>query len=110
MGEQSETQSWEYGERIDVTFQASAGTFQELVENVETTLSLTTYDHPTLLQQIPVNVRTSNAAVRGETDLDKLSETTRVVIPLCLSITEGFKDRIGLENLIFDYTETIFGR
>ena len=89
------------------TFQVIASTLQELVEDMETPLSLTTYNDSALLQEVPVNSRTSDATVRRKADLDKLSETTGIVIPLRLSVTERFENRVSLEDLIFNDPETV---
>ena len=76
---------------------------------METPFRFASDNHPTLLKKIPVNVRTSDATVWREADTDELSETTRIVIPLCLRVTECLKDRIGLQDLPLEKAETAFG-
>jgi hypothetical protein len=66
---------------------------------MEAPFRLTANDHPTLLQQIPIDVGAGDAAVRGKSNADKLAESTRVVVPLRLGVPERFQDRVGLEDL-----------
>ena len=47
------------------------------------------------------NIARSDTTLLGEVDSDELSETRRVVVSDSLGITEGFQDRIGLDNLVF---------
>ena len=91
-----------------VTFETSAA-LHELIEHVETTFGLASHNHPTLLKQVPVNVSTGDAAIRRETDANEFAKTTRVVIPLSLCVPESLKDRICLQNLTFQKTETTLG-
>lgn len=75
---------------------------------METTFRFASHDHSALLQQVPVNVRTSNAAVGREADADELAKPTGVVVPLSLSISKGLEDRIRLEDLSLEETKTAF--
>ena len=76
------------------TFQTTA-TFHELVEYMETPLSFAAHDDSAFLEQVPVNVRAGNAAVWREANPDELSESTGVVVALCLRVTKGLKDWIS---------------
>lgn len=68
-------------------------------------LRLTPNHNPTLLQQIPIDIRARDAPVRRETDPHELSEPTRIIIPLRLRVAERFKNGIRLENLSFEKPE-----
>lgn len=73
-----------------------------MVEHVKAPLSLAPRSHPTLLQQIPIDVRAGDAPITRERDADELAETGRVVVALSLRVTERFEDRIRLEDLAFE--------
>ena len=77
------------------TFQATS-TLQQLIEYMEATLSFASDDYSAFLKQIPVDIRTGDATVWCKADANELSETTRVVVSLCLSVSEGFQDRVCL--------------
>ena len=76
---------------------------------MEAALSFTANDHPALLEKVPIDVSTRYTTVWRKADADELSETTRIVIPLCLRVTECLKDRIGLQDLPLEKAETAFG-
>ena len=77
------------------TFQATSA-LQQLVEYMEATLSFAPNDYSAFLKQIPVDIRTGDATIRCKADANELAETTRVVVPLCLSVSERFQDRVCL--------------
>lgn len=91
-----------------VTFQATTA-LHELVEDVEAAFRFAADYHPTLLEEIPVNVGTCDTAIWRETDADELSESTGVVVPLRLRITERFEDGIGLQDLSLKKTKAALG-
>lgn len=76
---------------------------------METPLGLVPHDHPTLLEQIPIDICTCYAPVRGECDPHELSESTRVVVSLSLRVTKRLQDRIRLEDLPLKKTKAAFG-
>ena len=76
---------------------------------MEAALSFITEDHSTLLEQVPVNVGPCDATVRRKHDANELSETTRVVVSLCLSIPKCFQDGIGLEDLTLQESQAPLG-
>jgi hypothetical protein len=61
---------------------------------------------PTFLQQVPVDVRTRYRSSGRKEDPDKLAESTRVVVPHGLCISECLKDGVGLQDLPFEQTQT----
>jgi hypothetical protein len=71
---------------------------------MEAALRLAPKHDPALLEQIPVDIRASNAPVRRECDPDKLAEPTRVVVALRLRVPKRFQDWIGLEDLALEKT------
>jgi hypothetical protein len=76
---------------------------------VKVALRSTANYYSALLQQIPVNVRPRYTSVERKTNPDKLPESTRVVVPLSLRITECLKDRICLENLSLEQAQATLG-
>jgi hypothetical protein len=52
-----------------------------------------------LLEKVPVNVRARDAPIWGKADAYELAKPTRVIISLCLRITERFENGVGLKNL-----------
>jgi hypothetical protein len=80
------------------TLQIAAADHQ-LVKYMKATLSLAANDDATLLQKIPVNVGSGDAAIGGESDADELAEATRVVVALGLGIAKSFEDGVGLQYL-----------
>jgi len=87
------------------TFQCSTGLHQ-LVEYVEIAFRFTPHHNSTLLKQIPVDIRASNASIGREADANELPKSTGVVVSLGLSIAESFQDWVGLENLAFQKTKS----
>jgi len=71
---------------------------------METSFRLAPHHNSTLLQQIPIDIRASDATVGCKANPHKLAEPTRIVVPLGLRIAECLKNRIGLENLALEKT------
>merc|ERR1712180_60902 len=65
------------------------------------TLHLGLRDDTSFLQQVVLNISTSQLAIRLEVNTDEFTKARRVVIPGCLGITKGFQYRVGGDNLIF---------
>lgn len=81
-----------------LTFQRPS-THHELIEYMETSFGFAPHNNSALLEQIPVDVRSCNAAIRCETDSNKLSKSAGVIVALGLCIAKRFKDRVSLEYL-----------
>ena len=75
---------------------------QHLIKHMKAPLRLAPPNNPTLLEQIPVDVRARDRAVRRERDADELAEARRVVVALRLGIAECFEDGVRLEDLAFE--------
>jgi hypothetical protein len=73
----------------------------ELVEDMVATLQGHLRNDTSLLQQIGLDISTSQLSGRSEMDTDELTETGRVVITGCLGVSERLKDGIGLDDLVF---------
>jgi hypothetical protein len=69
---------------------------------VKIPLYLGPHDDSALLEEVPINIRTGDASIGCKANPYKLAETTRVVILGGLGITEGFKDRIRLKDLLLE--------
>lgn len=80
----------------------TAATFHQLVEYMEAPLCFAADYDSALLQQVPIDVSSRNAAIGGKADSDELSEATRVVVPLGLCITKRLEDWIGLQDLALE--------
>jgi hypothetical protein len=76
---------------------------------MKTPLRLTSNNNPALLQQIPIDIGSCNAPIGRKANPHKLSEPTRVIIPLRLRIPKCLEDGIGLENLALKKAEAAFG-
>lgn len=63
---------------------------QQLVEHMKIPFTSRSSCDPTLLQQIPINVCSSNSTCWGKEYSNKFSESTRVVISHCLGISKSF--------------------
>ena len=68
-------------------------------------LRLASHHHSALLQEIPVDIRTRDTAIRGERYADELPKPTGVVIPLRLCVAKRLEDRVSLQNLALKQTE-----
>ena len=91
-----------------ITFEATAA-LHELVEYMKTPFGFAADDHPTLLEQIPINVCTRDTAIWREADTNELSETTGIVVALRLRVTKRLEDGVRLEDLPLKETQTAFG-
>lgn len=76
---------------------------------METPLCFASYNDPTLLKQVPIDVCAGDAAIGREANTDKLAETTGVVVSLRLSIAECLEDGICLQDLSLEQTKTALG-
>lgn len=105
------------------------GTSKQLKEDVEVALVLAPSRHPRLLEQVVVDVGSSNGSNGIEEDPDELAlytaraltscragvgtpqthETRRVVVLDGLSVSKRFQDGVGLEDLSFELTELLPG-
>ena len=92
-----------------LTFKLPAPTSHKLVEDVKAPFGLAPDDHPTLLEQIPINVCTRDTAIWREADTNELSETTGIVVALRLRVTKRLEDGVRLEDLPLKETQTAFG-
>lgn len=90
-----------------LTFQCLT-TREQLIKHMEISLRFAPHYNSTLLQEIPINVCTSNAAVWSKGNTDKLSKTTGVIVTLRLSISESLQNRVGLQDLAFKEAEATF--
>jgi len=81
----------------------------ELVENVEGTLVLTTVDNTRLLEEVRDDRGTRDSSVLIEGNLNELTETGRVVVLGGLSVTKSLEERIGLEELLLELTLSTLG-
>jgi hypothetical protein len=77
---------------------------------MEAPLSLAPEDDPALLEEIPIDVSTGDAAVWRECNSDKFSESTGVVVALRLCVAECLQYWIRLEYLTLQKTEPTSGR
>jgi len=73
----------------------------ELVEDVEVTLVGALEDHTRLLEQVDQGVGTSNLTTGVELQFNEFTETGRVVVLGGLGVTEGLKDGVELQQLLF---------
>lgn len=77
---------------------------QQLVEDVEVTLARSLVGDTGLLQQVGSDRGSRNAGVVSKVDRDELSKTGRVIVLGRLGVTEGLKQRIGLDQLLLKET------
>uniref|UniRef100_A0A2M4DMR2 Uncharacterized protein n=1 Tax=Anopheles darlingi TaxID=43151 RepID=A0A2M4DMR2_ANODA len=82
-------------------FQSLDGARHELVEDVVRALQRLLRDDTSLLQQVGLNIGTSQLTASGEVDTDELTETRRVIVTDGLGVTEGLKYGVSLDDLIF---------
>mmetsp|Transcript_19568 Transcript_19568/g.29160 ORF Transcript_19568/g.29160 Transcript_19568/m.29160 type:complete len:204 (-) Transcript_19568:670-1281(-) len=81
-------------------------TCQQLVENVECALVLTTGDHTRFFQQVDAHRRTRQKTTSVELEFDEFTETRRVVVTHCFGITESLQYRIQLDQLFLKFANT----
>lgn len=77
---------------------------QDLVENVEVTLTGTTVADTGLLEQVVLNAGTRNLSLLRKGDLDELSEAGRVIVLAGAGVTNGLEERIGIEETVVQRT------
>jgi len=78
------------------------GTSQELVEDVEVTLSLSLVNDSGLLEQVNLKAGSRNETRSVELKSDEFTETRRVVVLVRLGVTKGFEHGIELDQLVFE--------
>ena len=71
------------------------------VEDVVRPLTGWLVGHTRFLKQVNLNISTSHLSHVVEPDSDELSKSRRIIISDSLSISIGFKNWIGLDNLVF---------
>ena len=77
---------------------------EELVEDVEVALVGLLPDQPALLQQVVVDARRLDLALRVEVDLHPLAEPGRVVVPQRLGIPKRLQHRVRHQDLVLHGT------
>lgn len=68
---------------------------------MEASFSFASYNHSAFLEQVPIDVRPCNAAVRRKTDSNKLPKSTGIVIALSLRISKRLQNGVSLKYLPF---------
>ena len=58
-------------------------------------------DYPTLFQQVIRDLRAVNVVVLVKENLDEFSESRRIQVPDGLRVSEGLKDRVGVQDSLF---------
>lgn len=68
---------------------------QQLVKDVEVSLSLLLFDDPGLLQEVIIDVPPCGIPLEVKIDVHVLAESTGIVISVRLGVTESFHDLVG---------------
>jgi hypothetical protein len=77
------------------------GSDQELVEDVEGSFAFSSVDDTSLFQEVGLETGSGNQTSRVELKTNEFTETRRVVVLVGLGVTEGFKKRVELNELLF---------
>lgn len=82
--------------------QIARGSGDELIEYVIVPLSCSLTADPRRLQKIVGHESTGDTSVLGKVDLNKLSESTRIVVSERFGISKRLKDRVSLQKSLLD--------
>jgi hypothetical protein len=75
---------------------------RKLVENVEIPFIQNLAHHPTLLQQIIIDIRAYRLALRVELNLQVLPKPRRIIIPQRLRVSKGLEQWIRRQDHVLD--------
>jgi len=89
-------------EQDEVVLLVGIGTSNELVEDVEGSLALSLVDDSGLLEQVDLKTGSRNQTGVVELKSNEFTETGRVVVLVCLGVTESLEHGIQLHKLVLE--------
>jgi len=89
-------------EQDKIILLVGVSTGEELVEDVEGSLALSLVDDSGLLEQVDLKTGSRNQTGVVELKSDEFTETRRVVVLVCLGVTESLEHGIQLHKLILE--------